>query len=195
MPIYYQPKSEFHIYKKTDVEPYLNATHRRRLQAIISLAFLTGARLIEMRRMVAEDIEFDADQDLMKVRLWTAKRRGLYIRELSFSISTDPFVVDYILPYANSMKSWNDPKKPLFPGTGRAYEIALQNLNKKLHGSDTSKYIVFHQFRHSAITYILKTLRSSLPEAMSFTGHSRVDSLSPYIIHQAPERFKGQMNR
>jgi integrase len=190
MPFYYIPKRDFKVVTMDEVRPYIHGSSME-MGALIAIAFLTGARLSEILMLTKKNIIIDKVANDIRFLMPTLKRRDTYIRELPFNIKEDPFLEDVIIPYVESMPT---ETSTLFISSKRAYQMHLESLNRKIHVEDTTKYLTFHYFRHSAITYIARELRASSWEVQSFTGH-KGSSYEDYMIHGATDRFKGKMRR
>lgn len=191
MPMYYTPKRKFKVYGTEDIIPYIIHAEKEDFKPLISLAFLTGARISELLALRKKDFEINIEADELRLVLKTLKRKGDFNRELVFSIKADPFIQDIIVPFVEKLK-WDDGK--IFRMTKRTYQAKLLQLNKLIHGENTSSYIVFHQLRHSAITYLARDLRASAWEIASWTGHKST-AYEEYMIHGASKRFKGRLRR
>lgn len=189
MPIYYIPKKEFMVVKDSELIPYLQIASRA-MAAILSIAFLTGARIAEIILLRKKSIVIDYENDEIRFLIPTLKRSDMALRMLVFSISKDPFIIKHIIPYVEKKKN---EESRLFIKTKRSYQSYLLGLNKRLYGNDIKKYITFHYLRHSAITHIARDLKASSYEIQSFTGH-KSSAFEDYFIIEAPIRFKGQMS-
>lgn len=191
MPDYYIPKKEFKVYTTKEIYPYIKFAKSKDMKVLVALAFLTGARISELLMLRKRDFQLDKEADELRIVLKTLKRKGDFWRELTFSIKADPFVINIVVPYIRRFRS---DESRLFRLSKRSYQLKLQRLNEFLHGEDYKKYIVFHQLRHSAITYLARDLRASAWEIASWTGHKST-AYEEYMIHGAARRFKGRMKR
>jgi len=190
MPHYYRPKEDFQVLKVSDVKPLLDNC-RDDLRVVVALAFLSGARIGEILQLRKKDVLIDKEHNDIRFLMSIEKLREVFIRELPFEITSDPFVQDIILPYIESMPNQEDL---LFTTSQRRYQELLLESNRKTFGEETNKYITFHYLRHSDITYITRDLRSSEWEVKSHTGH-KSSAYQEYMIHGSTDRFKGKMYR
>lgn len=188
MPNYYTDKADFKVYTVDEIMPYIKNANGNRMKILIALAFLTGARISEMLALRKKD--FLVINDELRIVMKTLKRKGDYKRELIFSINDDPFIKG-IMKFVDGLRK---AETVLFPMTKRTYQARLLKLNRLIHGENTRKYIIFHQLRHSAITYLARDLRASAWEIASWTGHKST-AYEEYMIHGAAKRFKGKMRR
>jgi len=184
MPSYYRPKNEFEIVTQEKLKLYLNKINDLEFKALLSLAWLTGARISELLEVKKKDFIITSDE--IKLLIKTYKQKNHPIRELIFSIK-DPFT-NFVLDYLQNL----DNEQTLFPKCKRTYQHRLQRLNKKIFGENKNEYITFHYLRHSLISYLARELRASAWEIQSWTGH-KSSAYEEYIIKTATDRFKGQL--
>lgn len=185
--MYYRPKSDFKVVGYDEILPYVQEAEPG-LRVILSLGWLTGARISELLMLRKKDVR-EEGQDV-RIILHTLKQRKHRLRELVFS-REDPFISNVIIPYVQVLP---DPESMLFSLGVRAYQVQLNKLNQKLHGDPGPRWLTFHYLRHGVITYLTRELRASDNEVRQWTGHS-TKAFEEYIIAAAPERFKGRFMR
>jgi len=144
MPKYYIPKKEFKVISYEEIKPYVELAPDLDSKVIIALAWLTGARIQELVNLEGKDFLIDKENDRVVITIRALKHGKVGYPTFSFS---DPFINDLIVPFVEGKE------KKLFSRGKRRYQQILKEINLKLHGSDTSKWITFHYLRHSRLTF------------------------------------------
>jgi integrase len=183
MPQYYIPKKEFKIISYEEIKPYVDLAPDLETKVVIALAWLTGARIQEIVNLRAEDFLIDKENDRVVITIRALKHGDVGYPTFSFS---DPFISNLIIPYLEGKHG------KLFSRGKRRYQQILQELNMKIHGLDTSKWITFHYLRHSRLTFLARELRAFPEELKSWTGH-RSQAFEEYYSPRRVERFKGKI--
>lgn len=205
VPIYYLPKEEFQVVSIAAIQPYIENTEIQEMKAIISLSFVTGARISELLKVKKKDIFVDKEKNEFRIRIVSlktysrkkykeAKEKGEKLipptRELVLDFN-DPFIGNLIVPYIESLPTEDSS---LFAHSKRYYQKNLFKLNAKIHNGNKTNYITFHYLRHSVITYIARELRATGAEIKDWTGH-RGSSYEVYLIPSPMDKFKGRMGK
>ena len=183
MPQYYIPKDDFKIVYKEDIEPYIYNSDKE-MRFLIALVWLTGLRIGDTLRLGTNNVHIN--EALRDIVITIRASKGGTLANPSFSFD-DPFVDNLILPYIRLLETGN-----LFTRGKRRCQQKLQQLNVKIHGNETSKYITFHYLRHSRITHLARVLRAFPEEIKAWTGH-RTTQFETYIAPRKVERFRGRL--
>jgi integrase len=183
MPRYYIPKEDFAIIKVGEIEPYLDMAPDEDSRMFIATCWLTGSRINEIAKLERKNIKINPDNRDLEFTIKAQKFGKVGFPGFSFD---DPFV-RMLIPFYEKRKEGR-----VFQRGKRRYQQIILELNKSIHGSDTTKYLTFHQFRHSRISYLARELRASPEELKSWTGH-RASSFEDYFAPRKIDRFKGKM--
>ena len=183
MPIYYRPKRKFDIVKLEEIKPYIMIEDKE-MSFLMAMLWLTGFRIKDMLSLRHENIIINYELEDVQIQAQTSKGGGWANPSFSFK---DPFIMDLVIPYIHLHDD------PLLKRGKRRYQQRLQQLNKQIHGDETSKYLTFHYLRHSRITHLCRVLRASAEEVKSWTGH-KSSVFEDYIAPRKVERFKGRLN-
>ncbi len=183
MPTYYVPKQHFKIVPKEKIQLYMHNTDQE-MRVLLALIWLTGLRIGDTLRLTIDNIHISEKMEDVVITV-KASKGGTWANP-SFSFD-DPFVKSVLLPYITNLDRGN-----LFTKGRRRYQQKLQQLNKRLYGSETSKYITFHYLRHSRITHLARILHAFPEEIKAWTGH-KTTQFEEYIAPRKVERFKGKL--
>jgi len=185
MPKYYRDKTAFEVVRKEEIEPYILNAQNEEMRIVLALAWLTGARISEILELKKQDFLINKERDSITITIKAKKRGKFGFPTFSFS---DPFidlVVDYVYNIDNNQQK-------LFKKSKRRFQQMLLELNKKIYGENTEKYITFHYLRHSRISYLARELGALPEELKSWTGH-RSTAFEEYFAPRRTERFKGKI--
>lgn len=179
MPKYYHDKKDFKIIPKEDVDRLIGLFDRDDMKVLIALIWLTGARVGELLKVEKKHITITSDE--FKIILETFKTKPRIYREIVFSAYT-PYIRFLIIPYVEKSQD------RLFHYSKRRYQQLLQKANKI-----TGLYYTFHEFRHSRLSFLARTLRASVSEMMDWTGWKTADPIPIYVMRGTADRFKDKI--
>jgi integrase len=183
MPRYYIPKQDFKVISYEEIKPYIELAPDPESKVIIALSWLTGARIQEIANLEGKDFLIDKENDRVVITIKALKHGKIGYPTFSFS---DPFISDLIVPFVEGKQG------RLFSRGKRRYQQILQELNMRIHGFDTSRWITFHYLRHSRLSFLARELRAFPEELKSWTGH-RSQAFEEYFAPRRVERFKGKI--
>jgi len=186
IPQYYIPKENFKIVTKDEILPYIAGTEDIEAKVVIAIAWLAGARIQEIVNLKKEDFIISDENKDLTIAIHALKFGKMGYPSFSYS---DPFVGELVVPYARQFAEGK-----VFSKSKRRYQQILKNLNLKIHGEDTSKWITFHYLRHSVATYMGRVLRAFPEEFKSWFGH-RSQAFEEYYAPRKVDRFKGKFDR
>ena len=186
MPKYHVPKEQFHIITKEEMIPYLEHAPDEDSRFAIALAWLTGMRVSEVKDVSPSNFSVQEHDSSLTINYQSKKHGKKGAPSFSFN---DPFISEIVLPYYRKAASGRRDRL-LIRTTTRRYQQILQKLNEDIFGSDRSRWMTFHQLRHSRITYLVQVLKATIPEVMGFTGRATVPN--EYMILQQTEKFRGR---
>ena len=183
MPRYYIPKNDFKVVELEEIKPYINQASTTELKVLIALIWLTGARIGDIIRLKKVHFVIRNEFKDIQIIIKASKFGGIGIPTFGFN---DPFISDLIIPYLESILT----DIPFTHGK-RRYQQLLQELNKKIHGDDKTKWVTFHYFRHSRLSWLGQ--HEAMPEDFkSWTGH-RSGAFEDYFKARRTEKFKGMI--
>jgi len=185
MPRYYIPKDEFRIIDKADIIPYVNEAKTVDMSRLIMTVWLTGSRISEVIELTGRKIKIDHDKKDITFTINAKKHGKQGFPSFNFD---DVFIMD-LIPFFQSCG--NDQR--IFPFSKRYYQKNLLYLNKVIHDNDTTKYITFHQLRHSRLTHLSRVLRAFPEELKSWTGHQS-NAFEQYFSPRRVDRFRGHVS-
>ena len=180
MPQYYRDKKDFNIIPRETVQEMIDSTDDLRMRCIISLAWITGARITEIMKLRRQDFKGSLKDDVVFIRLNTIK--GGVPRRLELSMTKTPFLLEYVVKYVKHRH-------------GRIFDIGVRRAQQKLLkiNEKTGYYITFHEFRHSRISYLAREKEASLSELMDWTGWASTRQAGNYLIRKTSKRFRDQI--
>ena len=185
MPKYYIPKKDFYIIPFEDVKMMINAAKDIRMKAILALVWITGARIGEILKLRKEDFIIDPEKNLVLLTIQTLK--GGVPRELKLDINT-PTMKEIVLRYIQTRHA-----NQLFDIGERRAQQWLTEINQELWKDDKTKWLTFHQFRHSRSSFLGHRLRASMSELMDWFGWKSTSQVGTYQIRESSERFKDKI--
>lgn len=182
MPIYYKPKAAFDTVPSGEIKKYLAAASGDfDFSMALIMAWLTGARIIEVTRIKRENITIDGDYVQFTIK---AVKHGGYGYP-TFSIK-DTFVaglVDFIAQKSSE-------EYILLRGKN-TYQKRLHALNQLIYPDNKKRWLTFHYLRHSRITWLARAGASAI-EIKSWTGH-RSSAYEEYFAAARVRRFAGKI--
>lgn len=190
MPTYYVPKEEFKIIMKDDAMQYINMAKDEDYKFSIALMWLTGMRIQELVNLTIRSVTIENEERAVIVKFMALKQRKkkkIGVPNFSFS---DPFIEEIIIPYIGKAEG-EGREYALKRRSKSSYQKMLLAINKQIHGADKTRYLTFHQFRHSRITQLIKK-GATTDELMSWTGRNTSD-FSDYTIVQQTSKFRGKI--
>jgi len=183
---YYIPRDQFHIIDRPEIQPYIDKAPGDDFRFAVATAWLTGMRISEIVDLKQGNFSVQEHDQSLTIN-YQSKKHGR--KGAPSFLWTDPFVSEIVLPYFRKAEGERRDRL-LIRTTTRRYQQLLQKLNKELHGSEESRFITFHQMRHSRITYLVQVLQATIPEVMGFTGRATVPN--EYMILQQTAKFRGR---
>lgn len=182
MPIYYIPKNDFKIVELEEITLYVDAATDEDFKVLLALIWLTGARIIDLIRL--KKLHFVVREEFKDLQMIIKASKFGDVGYPTFGFD-DPFISNLIIPYIRKI-----PTDIPFTRGKRRYQQMFKILNEKLHGEDKSKWVTFHYFRHSRLSWIAR--HGGMPEDFkSWTGHKST-AFEEYFKARRVEKFKGK---
>lgn len=180
---YYIRKEYFKIVPLEEIKAYVDNAKTMDVKVLIALVWLTGLRILEVVNLIRDNFILDEERKELTMPVQVLKHGT--IAYPSFN-ADDPFVFDLVVPFIKTKQN------KIFNCGKRMYELRLKELNERLHGNDTAKWITFHYLRHSRISYITRILRASPEQVKSWTGHNS-SAFETYFRSRRVEEFRGKI--
>jgi integrase len=184
VPMYYRPKGKFDVVTLSEVTKYINHAKTDEMKRAISLAWLSGMRLIQLRRLMVEDININENEKEVII-FWNGAKGGKDVYQ-TYGFD-DPFINEYIISFKNRMP----PETSVLRYSKRTYERWINYINKEIYPDKVEKWITFHYFRHARITHLIRKLDMLPQDVKDFTGHSS-DAFEVYFKQQKSSKIKGR---
>jgi len=180
MPKYTTPPS-LGIFSDFEVHIFLKNLILLRDKALISILWLTGARIQEVLNLTKEDILID--EDYLKIRLQTLKKRRkenenkfmITYRNLEFERDSNNIVmkecINNIIEYYNSIAE------------GKLFKISqrwAREIINRVTTETIQKRLAAHHFRHSRFTYLAEK-NIPINILLHLKGSSDLRSIVPYL--------------
>lgn len=181
MPIYYRPKEAFDVVPSSEIAKYIGATSDPDMQMCLIMAWLTGARIIEITGLKKDDVNTDGDFVQFTIKAAKGGKTGFPTFNLR-----DPFVTELATFIDNK-----EAGEGILSRGKSSYQKKLHALNEKIYGERTGKWITFHYLRHSRITWLARHGATAL-EVKSWTGH-RSSAFEEYFAATRVRRFAGKI--
>lgn len=183
--MYYRDKKDFAIISAEEIRPYIENAPDDDYTALIAVVWLTGSRIQEVVNLTPGRVNLNNEEEHITFVIDALKHGKTGYPTFSFS---DPYVSSIVIPYILRRKG----QSKVFRRGKRMYERTMKKLNEEIHGNNKQKWIVFHQMRHSRITFLARVGRASPEEIKSWTGH-RSAGFEDYFAPRKVERFRGKI--
>lgn len=183
MPIYYRKKESFQEVSLQEISKYIQACEDEEMKVLLALAWLTGARLVELLSLEKGDFSFRSTLDKELVTITIKARKGGKKGFPTFDLNADPFIKE-IVNFVNT-------REKIFTKGKRRFQQLLNALNKKIYPENKENWITFHYLRHSRITFLAR-MGATPEEIKSWTGH-KSSAFEEYFQPRKVERFAGKI--
>lgn len=179
MPAYYRLKKKFGVVRVDEIQKYIDAAQTIDMKVLLSLAWLSGQRMIQMLRLHRNDISIEKDGLIIS---YSAAKHG---KETTHVYGLDDPYVQYIIAYITTRDGI------IFPLCKRSYQSKLLKINKLIYPDNKEQWLIFHYFRHARITHWIRNLGLQPAEVKDLTGHKST-AYEEYFQVQKAAKIKGR---
>lgn len=173
---------------KEEIEKLVKHEPNMFWKAFIFTQYESGLRTKETRYLKWKDIEFDIDEDISEINIFstkTKKQRTTYVKEATF----------YLKKLEEEQRNTETKGEYIFhslsniniPVNRAAISLHMTRLSKKVLGRNCWNYLLRHK-RGNELYQLVKQGKISMDTALAFMGHSK--EMSPVYTHDQKEEVK-----